>query len=162
MLWQKNTQWTSQHICVLKYLAELDLQGNVLTKLPESVGEMEHLTSINLANNSFSVFPDKLTEIASLERINLEGNSITGNTIFKLISLFSYSSIWVLVYSVPLILSHRNSTGEVVRHASTEVAKFEVKPFGLQHSGCSTITPEIWNCVCHCILKDAITIFHHV
>lgn len=65
--------------CVLKYLAELDLQGNVLTKLPDAVGEMEHLTCINLANNSFSIFPDKLTEIATLERINLEGNSITGN-----------------------------------------------------------------------------------
>lgn len=63
----------------MKYVAELDLQGNVLTKLPDTVTEMEHLTSINLANNSFSIFPDKLTEIATLERINLEGNSITGN-----------------------------------------------------------------------------------
>lgn len=64
---------------ILKYLAELDLQGNVLTKLPDIVAEMEHLTSISLANNSFSIFPDKLTEIATLERINLEGNRITGN-----------------------------------------------------------------------------------
>lgn len=63
----------------MKYLAELDLQGNVLTKLPDIVAEMEHLTSISLANNSFSIFPDKLTEIATLERINLEGNRITGN-----------------------------------------------------------------------------------
>ncbi len=61
------------------YLTELDLRGNVLTKLPDAVAEMKHLTCINLANNSFSVFPDKLTEIATLERINLEGNSITGN-----------------------------------------------------------------------------------
>lgn len=83
-------QSTSFLIRVLKYLAELELQGNVLTKLPDAVGEMEHLTSINLANNSFSVFPDKLTEIATLERINLEGNSITGkSTILKVITLFS-------------------------------------------------------------------------
>lgn len=68
-----------QFSCVFKYSAELDLQGNVLTKLPDTVAEMEHLTSINLANNSFSIFPDKLTEIATLERINLEGNTITGN-----------------------------------------------------------------------------------
>lgn len=65
--------------CVSTHVAELDLRGNVLTKLPDSVAEMKHLTCINLANNSFSVFPDKLTEIATLERINLEGNSITGN-----------------------------------------------------------------------------------
>ncbi|KAG8008649.1 Leucine-rich repeat-containing protein 20 [Nibea albiflora] len=63
---------------------ELDLHGNVLTKLPDAVGEMKHLTSINLANNSFSVFPDKLTEIATLERINLEGNSITEIPVEKL------------------------------------------------------------------------------
>lgn len=55
------------------------MQGNVLTKLPDAVAEMEHLTCINLANNSFSIFPDKLTEIATLERINLEGNNMTGN-----------------------------------------------------------------------------------
>ncbi|KAM3859214.1 leucine-rich repeat-containing protein 20-like [Diretmus argenteus] len=58
-------------------LRELDVQGNVLTKLPDAVGEMEHLTSINLANNKFSIFPAKLTEIPTLERINLEGNFIT-------------------------------------------------------------------------------------
>lgn len=60
-------------------LAELDLQGNVLTKLPDTVGSMEHLTCINLADNNFTIFPDKLTEIATLERINLDGNGITGD-----------------------------------------------------------------------------------
>lgn len=79
MLWVRSSQVTLWFICVSKHLAELDLQGNVLTKLPDAVGEMEHLTSINLANNSFATFPDKLTEIGTLERINLEGNSITGN-----------------------------------------------------------------------------------
>lgn len=64
---------------ILNYPAELDLQGNVLTKLPDTVAEMQHLTSISLGNNSFSIFPDKLTEIATLERINLEGNHIIGN-----------------------------------------------------------------------------------
>lgn len=65
--------------CVSTHVADLDLRGNVLTKLPDSVAEMKQLTCINLANNRFSIFPDKLTEIATLERINLEGNSITGN-----------------------------------------------------------------------------------
>lgn len=74
----KNSQATLRFTRVLKYLAELDLQGNVLTKLPDSVSEMKHLTSINLANNKFSIFPDKLTEIATLERIDLQGNSLTG------------------------------------------------------------------------------------
>ncbi|KAJ3608197.1 hypothetical protein NHX12_025247 [Muraenolepis orangiensis] len=56
---------------------ELDVHCNVLTKLPNSVAEVEHLKIIDLANNKFSVFPEKLLEIATLETINLEGNSLT-------------------------------------------------------------------------------------
>ncbi|KAM8837881.1 leucine-rich repeat-containing protein 20 [Spinachia spinachia] len=81
-------------------LRELDLRGNVLTKLPATVGEMEHLTSINLANNSFSIFPDKLTEIATLERINLQGNSITEIPVEKLTDMRALK--WLNVKSNPL------------------------------------------------------------
>ncbi|XP_037611989.1 leucine-rich repeat-containing protein 20 [Sebastes umbrosus] len=81
-------------------LRELDLRGNVLTKLPDAVGGMEHLTCINLANNSFSIFPDKITEIASLERINLEGNSITEIPVEKLSDMPALK--WLNVKSNPL------------------------------------------------------------
>uniref|UniRef100_A0A1A7Y0G5 Leucine-rich repeat protein SHOC-2 n=1 Tax=Iconisemion striatum TaxID=60296 RepID=A0A1A7Y0G5_9TELE len=81
-------------------LRELDLRGNVLTKLPDIVGEMEHLTCINLAHNSFSVFPDKLTEIASLEKINLEGNGITEIPLEKLSAMPSLK--WLNIKSNPL------------------------------------------------------------
>lgn len=79
----------------LKRVAELDLQGNVLTKLPDTVAGMEHLTFINLADNNFSIFPDKLTEIATLERINLEGNSITGDD--YILRSFLYMASCVLI-----------------------------------------------------------------
>lgn len=90
----------------LKRVAELDLQGNVLTKLPETVAGMENLTSINLADNNFSIFPDKLTEIATLERINLEGNSITGDdyilrSFFVHGQLCAYKLIFNLFVSPP-------------------------------------------------------------
>ncbi|AWP17836.1 Leucine-rich repeat-containing protein 20 isoform 5 [Scophthalmus maximus] len=75
---------SSKFFSTFTQLRELDLHGNVLTKLPDVVGEMQHLTSINLANNSLSIFPDKLTEIATLETINLEGNSITEIPVEKL------------------------------------------------------------------------------
>ncbi|KAM4525908.1 leucine-rich repeat-containing protein 20 [Fundulus diaphanus] len=81
-------------------LRELDLQGNILTKLPDEVVEMEHMTSINLANNSFAVFPEKLTEIATLERIDLEGNSITELPLEKLSAMPALK--WLNVKSNPL------------------------------------------------------------
>ncbi|XP_035527115.1 leucine-rich repeat-containing protein 20 [Morone saxatilis] len=91
---------SSKFFSTFTQLRELDLQGNVLTKLPNSVAEMEHLTCINLANNSFSIFPDKLTEIATLERINLEGNSLTEIPVEKLSDMPALK--WLNVKSNPL------------------------------------------------------------
>ncbi|XP_041819092.1 leucine-rich repeat-containing protein 20 isoform X2 [Chelmon rostratus] len=91
---------SSKFFSTFTQLRELDLRGNVLTKLPDAVAEMEHLTCINLANNSFSIFPDKLTEIATLERINLEGNSITEIPVEKLSTMPALK--WLNVKSNPL------------------------------------------------------------
>ncbi|KAM9838005.1 leucine-rich repeat-containing protein 20 isoform 1-T2 [Aulostomus maculatus] len=91
---------SSKFFSTFTQLRELDLQGNVLTKLPDSVVEMQHLTSINLANNNFSVFPEKLTEITSLERIDLEGNSITEIPVEKLSAMPVLK--WLNVKSNPL------------------------------------------------------------
>ncbi|XP_042371036.1 leucine-rich repeat-containing protein 20 [Plectropomus leopardus] len=91
---------SSKFFSTFTQLRELDLRGNVLTKLPDTVGEMGHLTCINLANNSFSIFPDKLTEIATLERINLEGNSIAEIPVEKLSDMPALK--WLNVKSNPL------------------------------------------------------------
>lgn len=135
---------TTDNLSIYSYLAELDFNGNALTKLPDAVGEMEHLTSIDLANNNFSTFPLILTEIATLERINLEGNCITGNNIFSKVeikgSIFSVDSV---IY----IFLHRDSNGEAVRHASTEVAQREVKSFDCRHSISCAVPPQIWHFV---------------
>ncbi|KAM4623389.1 leucine-rich repeat-containing protein 20 [Polymixia lowei] len=91
---------SSKFFATFTQLRELDMQGNVLTKLPDVVGEMEHLTCINLANNKISVFPEKLTEIPTLERINLEGNSITEIPMEKLVAMPKLK--WINVKSNPL------------------------------------------------------------
>ncbi|XP_026171446.1 leucine-rich repeat-containing protein 20 isoform X2 [Mastacembelus armatus] len=91
---------SSKFFSTFTQLRELDLQGNVLTKLPDTVGEMQHLTRINLANNKFSVFPEKLTEIATLEWINLEGNSIAEVPLEKLSAMPALK--WLNVKSNPL------------------------------------------------------------
>ncbi|KAL7856492.1 hypothetical protein SRHO_G00153910 [Serrasalmus rhombeus] len=68
---------TNKFFTTFTQLRELDLQGNVLTKLPDAVGDMEHLVSINLSNNRFSEFPDRLTAVRTLENINMESNQIS-------------------------------------------------------------------------------------
>ncbi|XP_063077219.1 leucine-rich repeat-containing protein 20 isoform X2 [Engraulis encrasicolus] len=75
---------TNKFFATFGQLRELDLQGNVLTKLPDAVGGMEHLTSINLARNKLQSFPERLVDIPTLESINLEGNEITDLPLEKL------------------------------------------------------------------------------
>ncbi|XP_008312783.1 leucine-rich repeat-containing protein 20 [Cynoglossus semilaevis] len=97
-------------------MKELDLQGNVLTKVPDVVEELKHLTSISLANNKFTIFPEKLTEIATLERINLEGNSITEIPVEKLSAMPALK--WINVKTNPLDSNTQS--------ALQSVQKFEV------------------------------------
>lgn len=75
---------TNKFFSTFVQLRELDLQGNVLTKLPDAVGNMQHLTSINLSRNKLTYFPDRLTDIQTLESINLESNEITDVPVEKL------------------------------------------------------------------------------
>lgn len=98
-------------------LRELDLRGNIISKLPDAFLEMEHLTSINLAYNRFSIFPDKLTEIATLERINLEGNSITEIPVEKLSNMPAMK--WLNVKSNPLD-SNTQSALQSLNNVETE------------------------------------------
>ncbi|XP_077406262.1 leucine-rich repeat-containing protein 20 [Vanacampus margaritifer] len=91
---------SSKFFSTFTQLRELDLHGNVLSKLPDSLEEMRHLTSINLANNNFSTFPEKLTQMATLERIDLEGNDITEIPLDKLSAMPALT--WLNVLSNPL------------------------------------------------------------
>lgn len=91
---------SSKFCSIFTQLRELNLNGNVLTKLPDAVVKMEHLNIINLSKNNFTVFPEKLTEMRALERIDLEGNNITD---FPVEKLFSMSSLkWINLQSNPL------------------------------------------------------------
>ncbi|KAG1930431.1 leucine-rich repeat-containing protein 20 isoform X2 [Pimephales promelas] len=75
---------SSKFFLTFTQLRELDLQGNVLTKLPEAVGDMQHLVNINISKNKLTVFPERLMDVRSLEHISLEGNDITDLPVEKL------------------------------------------------------------------------------
>lgn len=98
---------SSKFFLTFTQLRELDLQGNIFTKLPDEVGEMKHMTSINLANNNLSIFPEKLTEIVTLERIDLEGNCITELPLEKLSAMPALK--WLNVKSNPLSSSTKSA-----------------------------------------------------
>lgn len=51
------------------------------------------------------------------------------------------------------MFSHRNTSGQVVCHASTEVAKRQVKPFGFKRSVCSAVAPQLWHFVIRRVLR---------
>uniref|UniRef100_A0A8V0ZEN9 Leucine-rich repeat protein SHOC-2 n=1 Tax=Gallus gallus TaxID=9031 RepID=A0A8V0ZEN9_CHICK len=59
-------------------LRELNLEGNLLHRLPQELGSLLHLRTINLARNKFRHFPEPLVAAPALESINLEGNEIAG------------------------------------------------------------------------------------
>ncbi|CAL1599681.1 unnamed protein product [Knipowitschia caucasica] len=90
---------SSKFCSIFTQLRELDLQGNVLKKLPDDVVQMETLSSINLSKNQFSEFPQKLTEM-KLERIDLEGNNISEVPVERLLSMSSLK--WINLRSNPL------------------------------------------------------------
>ncbi|XP_065602179.1 leucine-rich repeat-containing protein 20 [Cyrtonyx montezumae] len=57
-------------------LRELNLEGNLLHRLPQELGSLLYLRTINLARNKFRHFPEPLAAAPALESINLEGNEI--------------------------------------------------------------------------------------
>lgn len=106
---------SSKFFSTFTQLRELDLQGNIFTKLPDEVGEMKHMTSINLANNNLSIFPEKLTEIVTLERIDLEGNFITELPLEKLSAMPALK--WLNVKSNPLSSSTKSALQSALQSA---------------------------------------------
>ncbi|KAM3913769.1 leucine-rich repeat-containing protein 20 [Leptodactylus fuscus] len=74
-------------------LTELNLEGNMLEKLPHEACLLPNLKMINLAKNNFQTFPDELTQIQCIENINLEGNQIKDIPIEALNNLPSLKSV---------------------------------------------------------------------
>ncbi|KAM4636709.1 leucine-rich repeat-containing protein 20 [Discoglossus pictus] len=76
----------SRFFTTFTQLQELNLEGNVLKKLPDEVGGLTELKSINLAKNKFENFPESLLNAFSIENINLEDNQIKDIPLEKLSS----------------------------------------------------------------------------
>ncbi len=54
----------------------LDLSGQQLTSLPESVLDRTDITTLNLSNNQLATLPSDITRLVNLEVLNVENNRL--------------------------------------------------------------------------------------
>ncbi|NXC51311.1 LRC20 protein, partial [Penelope pileata] len=83
----------SRFATAFSQLQELNLEGNLLHRLPQELGSLLHLRAVNLARNKFRSFPEALTAAPALESINLEGNEIADVPTEALASMASLRSL---------------------------------------------------------------------
>ena len=57
-------------------LVEIRLNGNQIERLPESIGMLENLESLNLSSNQLETLPRNLSGLRILKSLNLESNNI--------------------------------------------------------------------------------------
>lgn len=58
--------------------ATLDLSGQQLTSLPDSVLSRSDITVLNLSNNQLASLPPEISKLANLEILNIENNRLEG------------------------------------------------------------------------------------
>lgn len=57
-------------------LQTLCLDGNVLTTLPDELGNLQQLTSLGISFNNFSQIPEVLEKLTMLDKVVMAGNRL--------------------------------------------------------------------------------------
>ena len=58
-------------------LKELNLSGNQITSLPESIGNLNNLRWLSLVNNQLTCLPENIGKLSNLKELHLEDNRLT-------------------------------------------------------------------------------------
>ncbi len=59
-------------VCTLSRLVELDVKNNMLTELPEDLGDLEQLTFLSLTNNHIGRLPKSIGRLLYLQELSLQ------------------------------------------------------------------------------------------
>lgn len=62
--------------CLFSSLQTLCLDGNLLTSLPDELGNLQQLTSLGISFNSFSQIPEVLEKLTMLDKVVMAGNRL--------------------------------------------------------------------------------------
>ncbi|MFX1236142.1 MAG: leucine-rich repeat domain-containing protein [Promethearchaeota archaeon] len=60
----------------MKSIHSLDLRGNQLTRLPESLGDLTSLETLELDSNKLLKLPESINKLISLKKLDLESNQL--------------------------------------------------------------------------------------
>jgi GTPase SAR1 family protein len=66
-----------ESITQLQNLTALDLRGNRLSTLPESITQLQNLTALDLSNNQLSTLPESISRLQNLTALDLSNNQLS-------------------------------------------------------------------------------------
>ena len=61
----------------------LDLTGNLLTRLPDDLGQLPKLVELLVGSNDLFTLPSSLARLTALRRLHLNSNNLTTNALEK-------------------------------------------------------------------------------
>lgn len=96
-------------------MQSLDLSGNQLTSLPESLGQLVGLQSLYLSGNRLTSLPESLGQLASLQSLNLSFNQLTSlpEWLGQLTSLEALNLSYTRLTSLPESLARLDNLSQL-------------------------------------------------
>jgi hypothetical protein len=87
------------------YLSDnsLDLDGDKIESLPDSIGSLIRLKSLSISNNRLSILPDSIGNLTNLANLSTDGNNLTSlpDSIGRLVNLQSLYLSHNLLTAIP-------------------------------------------------------------
>ncbi|KAI5062489.1 hypothetical protein GOP47_0023028 [Adiantum capillus-veneris] len=113
----KEIEWVPESIGKMTWLMELNLSGNRLTKLPDSVGDLVNLVNMDVSLNQLTVLPETIGRLTCLKTLILDNNKFEelSHTIGQCTALIELSASFNQLKALP------EATGKLTQLHSLDV-----------------------------------------